>query len=201
MLGSSRPGHAIIQQQEADMKRTALTFSALAAMALLSGCATDGYDSAYYSGGGGGYYGGGGSYYGGYYDGYYGPDYYPGGIYGYAYIPRGGYGGGYRDYNRGYRDRYRGNGQTYNGGQGYRNGGDRQGSNGNWNRGDRGNWRNNQSAGAAQSGNVNPGGDRITRGNFWRQNQSMSQPQQAAPSGPALTGSQPSGDFRGRGRR
>ena len=75
------------------MKRTALTFSALAAMALLSGCATDGYDSAYYGGGGGGYYGGGGSYYGGYYDGYYGPDYYPGGVYGYAYIPRGGYGG------------------------------------------------------------------------------------------------------------
>src|SRR4051812_7132055 len=50
--------------KEADMKRTALTLGALAAMALLSGCAADGYDSAYYGGGGGGYYGG-------YYDGYY----------------------------------------------------------------------------------------------------------------------------------
>lgn len=175
------------------MKRTALTLGSLAALALLGGCATDG---DYYGGGGSGYYG---SY--GYYDGYYGPDYYPG-TYGYAYIPRGGHGGGgyrggYRggDHDRG-RDHRRDDGQAYNGGQGRWNNGDQ--NRGNWNGGASQAARDADRAAHPQS--YNAGGERITRGNFWRQNQgvpsqSMSAPQQAAPQAP------PSGDGGGRGFR
>jgi hypothetical protein len=174
------------------MKRTALIIPALAALTLLGGCATDGYYS-----GGSGYYGGGGGYYGGgYYDGYYGSDYYPGYGYGYAYVPRGGYGGGgYRghggDHDRGRdRDHNRGDGQAHNGG-----------GRGNWNGGNRGDW-NGGNGGASQAArdadraahprSFNADGERITRGNFWRQNQgqnqvapsqTMSAPQTAAPSG------------------
>jgi hypothetical protein len=168
------------------MNRTALIIPALAGLALLGGCATDG---AYYSGGSG-YYGG------AYYDGYYGPDYYPG-VYGYAYIPRAG--GGYRghgDHDR-WRDHNRGDGRAYNGGQ--TNGGQ---PNGNWTGGNRGNWNGGASQAmrdadrAAHPQSFNADGERITRGNFWRQNQGSmnAQPQQAAPSPPA-------GDGGGRGFR
>jgi hypothetical protein len=171
--------------KEADMKRTALaipahTLGILAALALLGGCATDGYYS-----GGSGYYGG------GYYDGYYGPDYYPGYGYGYAYVPRGGYGGGGyrghgRDHDRG-RDYNRGDGQANRGGRGDWNGGNR----GNWNGGNGGASQAARDADrAAHPRSFNADGERITRGNFWRQNQSapsqtMTAPQTAAPSAPS----------------
>ncbi len=194
------------------MKRTALVIGALSALTLLGGCAIDeDYD------GGGGYYG---SY--GYYDGGYGPDYYPGGYgYGYAYIPRG-HGGGY-GYRGPDRDHDRGRDYRRDGGQGQpapgqpvpgqpapgqpfgqpRDGGGR----GAWNGGDRGGWNGNGVSQAARDADraahpqsFNADGERITRGNFWRQNQSQGgmtlQPQQAAPTPP------PSGDggrgFRGR---